>query len=76
MESMEARFGRQMPVEAQKAAVRNLRQQETETLRQFADRVREVAIEACPGFPDAQAKGSVCRHFCGAYTRKMLHSSV
>ena len=47
-EAMAERFGPDLPAEAQRSAFNSLERKDKESLRDFADRVRETAIQAYP----------------------------
>jgi hypothetical protein len=68
MEAMNRRFGQKLPIEAQKAAFRNLKQKEEESLRDYADRVRETAIEAFPGWEAEIVEAGVITAFLRGMT--------
>ena len=49
VKAMASRFGPDLPVEAQRSAFYNLEKEGKESLRAFADRVKDTAMEAFPG---------------------------
>lgn len=70
MAALDRRFGRLGTTEAQKAAFHNLHQKEKESINDFADRVRGVALEAFPSLPSDYVEEETIRKFLEGVVEK------